>query len=219
MLRTLFLKNSCRIVILLAMGCHQPPQTNKLPYYNTPDFTPLFVSGKEAVQKVSHTIAPFSLTDQDGITITEKAIAGKIHVADFIFTSCASICPVMTENMAKLAKSFQYDTSVVLLSFSVTPWIDTPEKLRKYKAARGIPKKDWHFLTGNRAGIYALARTSYFAEEDIGFSRDSSQFLHTEHFVLVDASKRIRGIYNGTLPLEIEKLAEDIHALQKESDN
>jgi protein SCO1/2 len=219
MLRTVFLKNSYQAAILLALGCHQPPQAGKLPYYNTPDFTPQFVSTKEVAQKISHTIDPFSMTDQDGVTITEKAITGKIHVADFIFTSCASICPVMTENMAKLAKGFQYDTSVVLLSFSVTPWIDTPEKLRKYKAVRGIPKKDWHFLTGDKANIYSLARTSYFAEEDIGFSKDSSQFLHTEHFILVDASKRIRGIYNGTLPLEIEKLAEDIRALQQESDN
>src|SRR5206468_2384547 len=95
---------------------------------------------------------------------------------------------------------------VVLLSYSVTPWIDTKEKLKGYKEAKGITNKAWHFLTGDKGSIYTLARQSYFAEEDLGFTRDSSEFLHTEHVLLIDGSGRIRGIYNGTLQLEMAQL-------------
>lgn len=188
-----------------------------LPYYNTPDFTPHFISDKNEVNKViTHTIGNFSFTDQDKKLITQKDIEGKVHAACFIFTSCGSICPRLTEQMKRVAAAYQKDTSVVILSYSVTPWRDTPEKLKIYKEARGITKSNWHFLTGDKAKIYSLARTAYFAEEDLGFTKDSTQFLHTEHFVLVDKLKRIRGIYNGTLQLEAEQLVKDIALLKME---
>lgn len=187
----------------------------QLPYYNSPDFTPLFLpSQQEAVRQVPHTIAPFSFLNQDGEWITGQSVEGKIHVANFIFTSCGAICPVLTEHMKKVERAFQKDTSVVILSYSVTPWIDTPGRLKKYKQENGITKRNWHFLTGGKAAIYTLARRSYFAEENLGFTRDSTEFLHTEHIVLVDRSKRIRGIYNGTLQLEVEQLIKDIDCLK-----
>ena len=204
-------------IALLLTSCSKKPTDKFLPYYNTPDFTPLFLDNEADVyRQVNHTIAPFTFTDQDKKQVTEKTINGKIHVADFIFTSCGSICPVMTEQMSRVGKAFEKDTSVVILSYSVTPWIDNPDKLKAYKEAKGIKKADWHFLTGNKSAIYNLARQSYFAEESLGFTKDSTQFLHTEHFVLVDASKRIRGIYNGTLQLEAEQLIKDIYRLKNE---
>ncbi len=101
----------------------------------------------------------------------------------------------------------------VLLSYSVTPWIDKPYILKKYKERNDINNKNWNFLTGSKEDIYKLARQSYFAEEDIGFNKDSTEFLHTEHFILVDKSKRIRGIYNGALTLEMQLLIDDFKTL------
>ena len=187
-----------------------------LPYYNTPDFTPIFLEEKEEISsKIPHQISDFSFLNQDSSLITEKEIEGKIHVANFIFTYCGSICPMMTENLKTVEEQFSDDENVVFLSFSVTPWIDKPHVLKAYKKRKDIKNKNWHFLTGDKATIYDLARKSYFAEEDIGFTKDSTEFLHTEHFILVDQNKRIRGIYNGTLSLEMKQLAKDIFILQK----
>lgn len=211
-----------RIVFLLlsslfVISCNQK-EAIKLPYYNNPDFTPLFIEDESEVEnKITHKIADFSFLNQDSIFISQKNVEGKIQVANFIFTSCGSICPVMTTNLKIVNDSLGKDTDVVLLSFSVTPWIDTPSVLMDYKKRNGIQNPNWHFLTGTKGDIYKLARKSYFAEEDLGFTKDSTEFLHTEHFILVDKTKRIRGIYNGTLSLEMLQLVEDIKTLKKES--
>ena len=105
--------------------------------------------------------------------------------------------------------------SCMELSFSVTPWIDNSKKLLDYVNFYAIKTDNWHFLTGKKSEIYNLARKSYFAEEDFGFTKDSTEFLHTEHFILVDQNQKIRGIYNGTLSLEAEQLIKDINALKK----
>lgn len=189
----------------------------QLPYYNTPDFTPVFIENpKNATDSISHQIADFAFTDQDGQTISEKDIEGKVHVANFIFTSCGSICPIMTQNLKKAGARYENDSNVVFLSFSVTPWMDSVPQLKAYQQNNDITNPNWHFLTGSKEKIYHLARTSYFAEEDLGFTKDSTEFLHTEHVLLVDKTKRIRGIYNGTLKLDIDQLMADIETLSKE---
>ena len=188
-----------------------------LPYYNTVNFDPVFINDKSEVSNlISHTIDNFSFLNQDSSLITQSVFDNKIHVANFIFTTCGSICPVMTNNLKIVGNQFLLDTSVVLLSYSVTPWIDKPYVLKNYKQKNSITNSNWHFLTGDRGRIYKLARQSYFAEENIGFSKDSSEFLHTEHVMLVDKTGRIRGVYNGTLILEMQQLAEDIRRLQVE---
>ncbi|WP_395626681.1 SCO family protein [Daejeonella sp.] len=213
-----------RIVFLLLSsfllwGClEKKPEPLALPYYNEPDFTPLFIKEKSDVaKKVTHKIGNFSLLNQDSIYITHKNIEGKIHVANFIFTSCGSICPVITKNMKIVSDTLKGNKDIVFLSYSVTPWIDKPFVLKKFKERNSIKNPNWQFLTGNKSDIYKLARQSYFAEENIGFSKDSTEFLHTEHFILVDRAKRIRGIYNGTLSLEMQQLIEDIKTLEKEN--
>ncbi len=200
-------------LVILSIACNKA--RTPLPYYNSPDFTPIFINNNEANKKIPHQIEDFELIDQHNQTFSSNVLDGKIHVANFIFTSCGSICPVMTNHMGMVNDAFEQDAQVKLLSFSVTPWIDTPEKLLDFTQKRAITSKNWHFLTGNRAQIYQLARKSYFAEEDLGFTKDSTDFLHTEHFILVDQSKRIRGIYNGTLKLEIKQLIEDIKILKE----
>jgi len=214
-----------RIVFLLLssflfFSCKENKEnTIELPYYNESDFDPIFINSKmEVSKKITHTIDIFSFINQDSITIKETVFENKIHVANFIFTSCGSICPVMTSNFKMVGNHFKNDTNVVLLSYSVTPWIDKPHVLKTYTRKNGINQSNWHFLTGDKSSIYKLARQSYFAEENIGFSKDSSEFLHTEHVILVDKSKRIRGIYNGTLGLEMKHLIEDIKTLQNEKE-
>jgi protein SCO1 len=186
-----------------------------LPYYNEPTFSPIFLKNAgEAEKAITHTIADFSFLNQDSLVIDQRATQGKIHVANFIFTSCGDICPILTKNLKKVSDDFSQDSAVVFLSFSVTPWIDSPSVLNSYKKLNGIDNPHWHFLTGAKSEIYDLARTSYFAEEDIGFSKDSSEFLHTEHVILVDEQRKIRGIYNGTLQLDMEQLKQDLFVLR-----
>lgn len=203
---------------LLIAGCQErSPGSFKLPYYNEPAFTPVFINNKaKETPSITHKISDFSFLNQDSTLITQQVIEGKIHVANFIFTSCGVICPVMTCNLKTVSDQFNKDPGLVFLSFSVTPWIDRPYILAGYKNRNGIENPNWHFLTGYKGDIYRLARQSYFAEEDIGFSKDSTEFLHTEHLILVDKTKRIRGIYNGTLALEMQQLTEDIKTLKKE---
>lgn len=210
------------VFLLLSSTCffscsEKNSNTTTLPYYNKPDFTPLFITqNKELKNKIPHTIGDFSLLNQDSMVIDQNIINDKIHVANFIFTSCGSICPSMTRNMKIIYDSLRDDPNLIFLSYSVTPWIDKPHILKKYALQNGIKKSNWHFLTGSKTAIYELARKSYFAEEDLGFNKDSSAFLHTEHFILVDKTKRIRGIYNGTLTLEMHHLIDDIKTLEKE---
>ncbi|GAB3916739.1 SCO family protein [Larkinella terrae] len=217
MWQTVFFGSKLLAIAVCMAGC-QRDAGQQLPYYNTPDFTPVFVESEtDLAEKIPHTIDDFSFKDQNGQTVSQKDIEGKIHVADFFFTSCGIICPRMTKHMKRVEKAFPNDPNLVLLSYSVTPWIDSVARLKKYCLTNGIQAKNWHLLTGPKSEIYQLARQSYFAEEELGFSKDSTDFLHTEHFLLVDQHKRIRGIYNGTLELEMEQLIADIKTLQQES--
>jgi protein SCO1/2 len=219
MYQTVFLKISIALFIVMLVSCMAKKDESRLPYYNSPDFTPeFFASKKKAAQNITHTIGSFSMTDQNGKKITQADIEGKIHVANFMFTSCGSICPVMTKNMKPVQDAFKNNPGVVILSFSVTPWIDSVSRLKMYADNNEITSANWHLLTGNKAEIYTLARRDYFAEEDLGFTKDSSDFLHTEHILLIDRTKRIRGIYNGTLQLEIEQMIKDIRELIKDND-
>ena len=189
-----------------------------VPYYNTPDFTPVWLTNPADVnQKITHRIANFSLLDQTNTLITQQTVSNKIHVANFFFTACPSICPKMTNLLKAVQDTFRHEPNVLLLSFSVTPWLDSVPRLRRYAETKGVMAAKWHLLTGERGQIYTLARRSYFAEEAIGFTKDSTEFLHTEHVILVDRNRRIRGVYNGTLPLDIDKLITDIQTLLKEN--
>lgn len=193
------------------IGCIQLP-SNDLPYYHTPDFTPLWKVQEDTV----HTIAPFSFTNQLGESTGSEWVKGKIHVANFFFTTCSGICPKMTSNLKLVADTFAGNDEVKLLSFSVTPERDSVTQLITYAKGNHIDANQWRLLTGNESEIYTIARQSYFAEEEPGFSKDSSEFLHTEHVVLVDQKGHIRGVYNGTVALEMVKLTDDIKMLLKQ---
>ncbi len=214
----LLIRNSC-LFLLLAMAACKNKTADKalaLPFINKPDFTPEWIAVDDPAYKNIHTIPAFSFTDQDGKTVTEKDVAGKIYVTDFIFTRCGSICPTMTTNMKTLQEKYKNDDEVLLLSHSVTPQMDSVPVLKRYAEAKGIISGKWHLLTGNEDQIYALAKKQYFAGDTVGYYQTGNEFLHTENFILVDKHRRIRGVYNGTLALEMERLMDDIATLKKE---
>lgn len=188
-------------------------EARKLPYYDTPDFTPKW---EMPDSKAFHRIRPFKLTTQENEIFTEKDIDGKICVVDFFFTVCPGICPKLATSMSGLQKDFLNDDDILLLSHTVTPGSDSVPVLKKYAAKHQVNYKRWKLLTGNRADIYDLGRKYYFVEEDLGVKSDSTVFLHTENFVLLDKYRHIRGIYNGLDLSSMENLKSDIAELKKE---
>jgi protein SCO1/2 len=163
--------------------------------------------------KKYHKIKDFSMKNQNGETITQEFYNDKIYVADFFFTTCPTICPIMTENMGYVQEKIKNDSDVLLLSFSVTPEIDTVEQLKKYSLEKNVIDSKWNLVTGNKKDIYNLARTSYLVAKTNG---DGGKYdmIHTENFVLVDKEKRIRGFYDGTNSKEMDQLLNDIKILK-----
>lgn len=163
--------------------------------------------------KKYHQIADFKLLNQNGKIITEEDYKDKIYIADFFFTTCPSICPIMTEHMVEIQKAIIDDPKVLLLSHSVTPEIDSVPVLKQYALKKGVIDSKWNLVTGDKKQIYQLARKSYLVAKEDG---DGGPFdmIHTENFVLVDSKKRIRGFYDGTDPKDIEKLLEDLKLLK-----
>ncbi len=164
--------------------------------------------------KKYHTIANFSLTNQNGKIITQEDYKDKIYVADFFFTTCQTICPIMTGNMFKIQEELKNDPEIMLLSHTVTPEIDTVAQLKKYALEKGVNEAKWNLVTGDKKEIYNLARKSYLAAKDVPFQE--YDLIHTENFVLIDKKKRIRGFYDGTDSKSIEKLLLDIEILKQE---
>lgn len=161
-----------------------------------------------------HKIADFKLINQNGDTITEKDYDDKIYVADFFFTTCQTICPIMTDHMAKIQEKLKNDNEILLLSHTVTPEIDTVAQLKRYAEKKGVIDDKWNLVTGDKKQIYDLARKSYLVSKTQG---DGGKYdmIHTENFVLVDKDKQIRGFYDGTDPEAIEELLTDIQKLKK----
>lgn len=196
----------------LAFSCSPENKETPLPFYNAAEFTPEWIEQSSESYDQIHTIAPFQFTNQEGQSITNTDLEGSIYVADFFFTICPSICPKMTSNLTRIQDAFTSE-QVKLVSYSVMPWADSVSVLKNYAEVKGINSNQWHLLTGETDEIYDLARKSFFAEKEIGLNKSSDEFLHTENFILVDTKGRIRGVYNGTLPIEMTRLKRDIETL------
>lgn len=204
------------------LACSSPNQSEELlplPFYNSADFTPEWIDVHSSEYATIHQIAPFAFINQDGQDIATQHVDGSIYVANFFFTFCPGICPQLADNMTILQDTFLQDKDVLFLSHTVTPWNDSVSVLKAYADGRGIISGKWHLLTGEQDDIYTLARQSYFAESSQGLEKSVDEFLHSENFLLIDQQQRIRGVYNGTLPLEMKRLIEDIRILQQETSN
>jgi len=188
----------------------------RLPVYNPADVNPKLVDKDVVHQRRNHKVADFTLLNQNGEIITQKEYEDKIYVADFFFTRCMTICPVMTNNIGKLQEVFKNEDDIMFLSLSVTPVMDSVPILREYADKKGVIDAKWNITTGDKKHIYELARKSYFTVLDEG-DGGLQDFIHTENFVLVDKKKQIRGYYDGTDNEDIERLILDIRILLTES--
>ena len=186
----------------------------RLPVYNPADVNPRLVDDSVKHIKYNHKISNFHLTNQNGETITEQDYKDKIYVADFFFTRCQSICPIMTTNMVDIQTYFKNDSTVKFLSHSVTPVIDSIPILRAYADKKGVIDDKWNLVTGDKKQIYNLARKSYFAVLDEGDGGEQD-FIHTEQFILIDKKKQIRGFYDGTNKEDIQQIIKDIQLLKE----
>ena len=191
------------------------PTTDTLPYYTEKTFTAQWLTKEEAAKEKLHSISDFSYTSQDGEEVTKEFLDGRIAVVNWFFTVCQGICPKIMGNVHETFDAFPHDTGVVFLSHSVTPEMDTPEVLRSYAKEREIKTLRWQLVTGDREKIYANARTSYFVDQEAGV-KEKNGILHTENVILLDPNGHIRGIYNGTLRLDMKRLIADIRVLKKE---
>lgn len=200
------------IIILIIYQIMIPKKVLKI--YQPADVSEELVDTTLLYVKKYHTIADFSLTNQNGKTITQEDYKDKIYVADFFFTTCQTICPIMTDNMVEIQEKLKNDDGVLLLSHTVTPEIDSVAQLKKYALEKGVNDAKWNLVTGDKKEIYDLARKSYLAAKDVPYS--DNDLVHTENFVLVDKKKRIRGFYDGTDSESIEKLLTDIKILEQE---
>jgi protein SCO1/2 len=202
-------------IVILALFYNALKPKEKLAIYQPSMVNYELVDSTLQHKKKFHKIAPFSLTNQNGLTVTEKDYMNKIYVADFFFTTCPSICPKMTANMGLIQENIKTDNQVLLLSFSVTPEIDSVQQLKSYAIEKGVIDSKWNLLTGNKKEIYELARKSYLAVKNDGDGGEHDM-IHTENFILVDPEKRIRGFYDGTDIKAMDELLSDIKVLQME---
>jgi protein SCO1/2 len=184
------------IAIFFGIYSLQTPE-KMLPIYSPQDVNPELVDSTVQHIGYDHKIANFSFTNQNGKIITQKEYENTIYVADFFFTTCPTICPKMTNNMVWLQNQLKKYPNIKLLSFSVTPDIDTAEVLKKYAKEKGVDETRWNLVTGDKKEIYYLARKSYLAVKT-GKPEELYDMVHTENFILVDKNKRIRGFYDGT---------------------
>ena len=185
----------------------------RLPVYQPSMVNPELVDSTLVYVKKYHSIADFKLINQNGDTISQADYADKIYIADFFFTTCPTICPVMTANMADIQQIIKGDDVVMLISHSVTPEIDSVPHLKKYALEKGVIDVKWNLVTGDKKQIYELARKSYLAVLTDG-DGGPYDMIHTENFILVDKERRIRGFYDGTSSEEVAQLLEDLKVLK-----
>lgn len=203
-------------IVILALIYNVLDTYKPLPIYQPAMVNEEMVDSTIQHQQKYHKIADFSLTNQNGKTITQNDYKDKIYIADFFFTTCQTICPIMTDHMVQIQEEIIDDDDVLLLSHSVTPQIDSVAQLKRYAIKKGVNDKKWNLVTGDKKHIYELARKSYLAVKTQG-NGDAYDMIHTENFMLIDKKRQIRGFYDGTNPEDIERLLKDLKTLKEES--
>jgi protein SCO1/2 len=162
-----------------------------------------------------HTVKPFCFINQYNEKTTEETLKGKIYVTDFFFTTCQSICPIMSTQLERVYKRFANNSSVMILSHTVEPEIDSIEILMQYAKLHNVTNHQWLFVTGEKKQLYDMARTSYLLNNETG-NGDENDFIHTQNFTLVDKERHLRGFYDGTDTADVSRLITDITILLEE---
>ncbi|RZA01096.1 MAG: SCO family protein [Sphingobacteriaceae bacterium] len=207
---------SAAAIIILYSACKFNGDASKsLPIYGERETTVKTVEGKEVTDTIYHTIPDFSFVNQYGDSVTNKSLDGKIYVADFFFTTCPSICPIMHRNMLTVYNEFKNTPDVKIISFTIDPKHDSVAVLKNYADKLGITGNSWLLLQGQKESTYQLSKSFLVTtpKEDV-----KEKFIHDGYFILVDKQKRVRGMYNGTDEKEVDKLITDIKSLKAETD-
>jgi protein SCO1/2 len=201
-------------IIVLCYAC-QPsgPVHDPLPILGNAIIDTVFKDGETIIDTIYPEIPDFSLTDQMGNTLTKANLEGKIYVADFIFTTCTGICPIMTTNMEEVHQTFKDDSMICIVSHTVNPDGDSVPVLRAYAATHHATYPNWYFTTGDKKLIYDLARNNYLVSATEG-NGGAEDFVHSQYFALVDPNKHVRGLYDGTDSAQVIKLIADIKVLK-----
>lgn len=202
------------IALFVLQSC-STTSDNKLPILGERAPVEKTVDGKIVVDTVYQTIPPFSYLNQDSVLVTEKDFENKIYVADFFFTACNTICPIMHRNMLTVYKKFKDNPSVKILSHSIDSKHDLPSRLKAYAGKLGVESSNWAFVHGSQDSIYNIAAKSYLvaAYED---KTDPQGFVHQGWFVLVDTKKQLRGAYDGTKEDQVKQMMLDMETLLAE---
>ncbi len=202
------------LAMLALQSCSNQSDT-KLPILGNREPVERVVDGKTVIDTVYQTISPFSYLNQDSVAVTDKDFDGKIYVADFFFTSCNTICPIMHRNMLDVYKKFKDNTKVKFLSHSIDIKYDLPSRLKTYATKLGVEGNQWEFVHGSRDSIFNIAAKNYLvsAFED---SSDPQGLVHQGWFILVDTKKQLRGAYDGTKADQVKQLMEDMDKLLME---
>lgn len=209
-------------LLLLPIGYYylsDHSKTKPLPVINPVDVQQEMVDPELLRIGKGHRIGAFRFENQDGVWITDAEMKGKVSVVEYFFTTCKSICPIMNTQMQRIQKKYAHENDVRIFSFTVDPTIDTVAQMKRYATAHGAKAGQWHFLTGEKAALYNLARRSFFVlkpAEAQNLGDAGSDFIHTNNFVLVDQQLRIRGYYDGTSPKEVSLLQAHIAQLLAE---
>lgn len=202
--------------VLLSCESSSSNSSDSLPILGRKEVAEKVVNGETIQDTIYHTIGDFRFVDQDSSWVTPKSFEGKIYVADFFFTSCPTICPIMKTQMLRVFEEFKDNPEVMILSHTIDPEYDTVALLKDFAERIGVmDNKKWKFVTGQKDEIYKIGQTRYM----VSATEDASEpggFVHSGAFLLVDKDKRIRGIYDGTKADQVDRLIKDIPRLLKE---
>ncbi len=198
------------IVLFTACG---GSSTQKLPIMGRKEFKE--VNGK--IDTIYHTVPNFAFVDQDSMTVSEATVQDKIYVADFFFGTCPTICPIMKQQMLRVYGEFKDNPNFAILSHTIDPEHDTVAYLKDYSMRLGVPdNKTWHFMTGDKDKIYSIGSENGYMVPVGEDENAPGGYIHSGAFILVDQSRRIRGLYDGTDPKQVSALINDIPKLLAE---
>ncbi len=215
--------SNCYIVsalFLLLLGCSEKPEhyennQEALPYLGRKQVVEKTVDGQTVQDTVNHKIGEFQFLNQDSSLITHEDVEGKVYVADFFFTTCPTICPIMKTQMLRVHEVFKDHNDFAILSHSIDPEYDNVKVLKDFSERLDIEGGEWHFLTGNKKDIFDMGQKGYMvsAMED---EQEPGGFIHSGAFILIDRYRHIRGVYDGTKAEQVDKLIRDIEILLNE---
>ena len=207
------------ITISTLQSCTQSAKNERLPLLGRREVITKIEDGKNMVDTMYHTVSDFSFVDQDSALVTNETYDGKIYIADFFFTTCPSICPIMHTQMLRVYEQFKDEDRLGMLSYSIDPSHDSVSVLKDYADRLGVEDvAKWHFVTGDKDKIYDLGQNGYMVAAREDPNAPGGQ-VHSGALILVDKERHIRGFYDGTKPEKVDQLLLDIPKLLKEYEN